>query len=214
MKNGTMYAARLKRVYARLRHSVPKPRIPEPDDPLRRLGIAVLGVGCSDEEAERAIDRALTAMADWNEMRVSSAFELNKATGNTIPQGVQRCQQLINALQSVFDRENRLSLDRLRTMGRREARHHLEQLGGVDEYAVASVVLWSLDGCAIPVNDKLLTALQEADLVDPSASRAEVQAFLERHVGAADAREFSMIIRSLKSKSRNIKKSKQDISTL
>ena len=196
MKNGTLYAAKLRKAYAGVRSSVPKPQIPGPDDPLRRLAIAILSVGCSDEEAERGIDRALTVMADWNEMRVSSAYELNKATGNTIPQGVQRCQQLIDALQSIFDRENRLSLDRLKSMGRREARQYLEQLDGVDEHAAASVLLWSLGGCAIPVNNRLLAALREADLVNPTAHRAEVQAFLERHVGAADAKEFCMIMRS------------------
>ena len=206
MRNGTLYAARLRRAYARVRHSVPRPEIPELDDPLRRLSVAILSVGCSDEEAERAIDRALTVMADWNEMRVSSAFELNRATGNTIPQGVQRCQQLIDALQSIFDHENRLSLDRLKGMGRREARQYLEQLDGVDEHAAASVLLWSLGGCAIPVNNRLLAALREADLVNPSAHRAEVQAFLERHVGAADAKEFCMIMSSLGSAKRLVSK--------
>lgn len=197
MKNGTMYAARVKKVYTGLRQSVPKPEVPEPDDPLRRLVIAILGVGWSDEQAARAVDRALTTMADWNEMRVSSAIELNKATGNAVPKGTQQCQYLVSALQSIFDRENRLSLDRLKNIGRREARHYLEELDGVDAYAVASVLLWSLGGHAIPVNDRLLEALRAADLVHPSADRAEVQVFLERHVPAVEAKEFCMIMRSL-----------------
>lgn len=196
MKNGTIFAARLRKAYAKLRQSVPKPEIPEPDDPLQRLGIAILGVESSDEDAERAIDRAFTTIVDWNEMRVSNAHELNKASGNAIPHGVERCQQLIDALQAVYDRENLLSLDRLKTMGRRDARHYLEQLNGLDEYGVASVVLWSLGGHAIPVNDRLLQALRDADLVNTSADRAEVQAFLERHVSAADAKGFCLIMRS------------------
>ncbi len=207
MKNGTVYAAKLKRAYARLRQSVPNRRVPEADDPVRCLAIAILAVHCSDEEADRAVDRALTAFVDWNDVRVSSALELNKATGNAIPQGTQRCQCLINALQAVFDCENRLSLDRLKGMGRREARHYLEQLNGVDEYAVASVILWSLGGHAIPVNDRLLEALREADLINPSASRGEVQAFMERHVSATDAKEFCIIMRSFKGKKRAASKS-------
>lgn len=197
MKNGTLYAGRVKKAYARLRHGHLKPEIPESDDPLRRLAIGILGVGCSDAEAQRAINRALTTLVDWNEIRVSDGFELNKATGNMIPQGVHRCQQLIAALQSVFHHENRLSLDRLRSMGRREARHYLEQLDGVGEYSVASVLLWSLAGHAIPVNDRLLAALRDADLVNPSASRGEVQGFLERHISAAEAKRFCIIMHSL-----------------
>lgn len=197
MKNGTLYGAKVKKAYAKLRHALPSPRIPEPDNPLRRLAIAILGVRCGDAEAQRAINRALTTLVDWNEIRVSSAFELNKAMGNTIFQGTQQCQRLIYALQAIFDRENQLSLDLLWGLGRREARHYLEPLPGVDEYVVASVLLWSLGGHAVPVNDKLLKVLREADLVHPSADRAEVQSFLERHIGAADAKEFCLIMPSL-----------------
>ncbi len=196
MKNGTMYASKLQKVYTGLRGSTPVPEPPEPDDPLRRLAIAILGENCSDAEAERAVGRAIETMVDWNELRVSSASEINKVVGNAIPQGVQRCQMLTDALQAVFDCENRMSLDRLRTMGRRDARHFLEQLDGTDEYTVASVILWSLGGHAIPVNDRLLDALREADLVHPEATRAEVQAFLERNISANEAKEFWMVMQS------------------
>jgi len=196
MKNGTVYAGKLKKAYAKLRQTVGSPVAPDPDPPLRRLAVATLGVGSSDQEAERALDRALTTLVDWNEMRVSSAAELNRATGNCIPHGVERCQNLIDALQSIFDRENELSLNRLKTVGRREARHYLAGLQGIDEYAAASVILWSLGGHAIPVNDRLLESLREADLVNPTADRAEVQAFLERHIGAAEAKRFCVIMQS------------------
>ena len=196
MKEGTRYAARLKKRYTRFRQTVPTPTIPEPDDPLRRLIVAILGVSCGDAKAERAVDRLLTRMVDWNEVRISSTYEIIRAMSDAIPNGTKQARRLIDALQCVFQYENRLSLDRLRRMGRREAREYLERLGGVDEYAVASVLLWSLGGHAIPVDDRLLQALRDADLVHPSASRSEVQAFLERHVSAADAREFCLVMRS------------------
>ncbi len=201
MKNGTLYGAKIKKVFAKLRQTLPQSETPqlqssERDEPLRRLAIAILGVGCSDDEASEAIDRAFTTMVDWNEMRVSSAFELNKATGNTIPQGTQRCQHLIDALQHVFDRENRLSLDQLNSMGRRDARRYLELIAGGSEYSTASVILWSLGGHAIPVNDRLFEALREEELVNPSADRAEVQAFLERHVAASDAQDFCGVMQA------------------
>ena len=73
----------------------------------------------------------------------------------------------------------------------------METLKGVDEYAVAYVVLWSFGGHAIPVWNNVLGALREANLVHPTATRAEVQAFLERNVPAADAQAFSMAVGSL-----------------
>jgi len=196
MKNGTVYAARLKRVYGQFRQTAPTPEIPGQDDPIRRLGVGILGIECGDVRAEAAADRLTSCMVDWNEVRVSSPYEVHRAIGNTIPHGLRRSQQLIKALQSVYQSENRLSLDRLKSIGRREARHYLEQLYGVDEYAVASVVLWSLGGHAIPVDDTLLEALRGADVVHESAERGEVQAFLERHVASPDAMEFCVVMRS------------------
>lgn len=196
MKGGTVYAVRLRRAYAEFRKTVPAPTIPEPVDPLRALGVAVIGVAWSEQEAERAIDRLLSGMVDWNEIRVSSVFEIGEALGSAVPGGTARCHRLAVALQAIYDLENRLSLDRLKGMGRREAKQCLENLDGVDEFAVASVLLWSLGGHAIPVNDRLLQALREADLVHPSADRGEVQAFLERHVSAAETKEFCMLMRS------------------
>ena len=196
MKDGTRYARRLKKAYAKLRQSVAEPKIPEVDDPMRRLAIAILGVECGDAEAARAIDRIFTAMVDWNEVRVSSVAQVYRAMGDRIPQGLDRARQLLDALQAIYEREHRVSLDRLRGIGRREARDYLEALQGVDDFAAASVMLWCFGGHAIPVNDKLLASLREAELVHPNATRAEVQAFLERNVNSAQAKEFCLVMRS------------------
>ena len=196
MKQGTFYSSRLKKAFAKARQAVRDPVIPEPDDPVRQLGIAVLGVKYGDAQATRAIDRLLTKMADWNEVRVSRPSEINEAMGNANPSRLEQCQRLTKALQSVFDHENRISLNRLKQLGRREARQYLERLEGVDEYVVASIALWSLGGHGIPVDDQFLEALRKAELVHPAATRSEVQAFLERHVSATDAKKFCIVMRS------------------
>ena len=64
MKNGTLYASRLKRAYTKQRQAVPKPDIPEPVDPLTCLATAVLAEESSDAEAKRAVDRILTSMVE------------------------------------------------------------------------------------------------------------------------------------------------------
>ena len=204
MKNGTTYATQVKKAYAKLRHGRPKVEIPEPDDPVRRMAIALLGVSTSDERGTQALDKLLSVMTDWNEVRVSTPFELCKAIGDGISDCMVRSQNLISALRSVYHLENKPSLERVKTLGRREARQYLEQLNGMDDYAVASVVLWSLGGHAVPVNDALLGALREADLVDPTANRSEVQAFLERHVAAPEVKEFCLIFQTLVTEPRGL----------
>jgi hypothetical protein len=196
MKEGTRYGARLKKAYAKLRQGVSAPPIPELDEPLRRLMIGIIGVSQGDDKAERAVDALMSKMVDWNEVRISSAHEIVRAMGGGASQGGDIARRIVDALQYIFQLENRLSLDRLKKIGRREAREYLERITGADDYAVASVLLWSLGGHAVPVDDRLLQELRAADLVHPSASRSEVQAFLERHVSAADAREFCLTMRS------------------
>lgn len=206
MKEGTRYASAFKKAYTKLRQSVGSPAIPEPDDPVRRLAIAILGYDVGDAAAGKALDRAFVSVLDWNELRVSNTDEVQRAVGPTI--GRERCEQLLLALRAVYVRENVVSLGRLLTLGRREARQYLDSLEGVDEYVAASVVLWSLGGHAIPVSDKVLEALRASELIHPSASRAEVQAFLERHVSAADAKETCLVLQSLGRNSRPAAKPK------
>jgi len=196
MKQGTMYAGRVKKAFTKIRAAAESIEAPPLDDPFNRLCIAIFGVAVGDERGEKFTSRLLTNMVDWNEVRISTVDEVETAIG-TAPQSAKvRCRSLLDALQSVYEHENMLSLDRLRSMGRREARAYLEALDGVDDYAVAAVTLWSLGGHGIPVDDRLLEALHQADLVHPQASRGEVQAFLERHISAADAKEFYYVMSS------------------
>lgn len=196
MKQGTVYAGRVKKAFSKTRAKAPKPRIPESDEPLRRLAVSVFGVRLGDVAGETAVDRMLSRMVDWNEVRVSHPTEIQSALGNLSGPLPELCQRLREVLHSLYQKENALSLDRLRKLGRREARQFLESLSGVDAYAAASVSLWSLGGHAIPVDDRLLKALRDAELVHPEASREEVQAFLERNISANDAKEFCLVMRS------------------
>ena len=198
MKQGTLYAGRLKKAYAKLRHQMPVPETPEPTDPLHQLAVATFAVASGEKQAARAVDALLTTMAGWNEVRVSRPSEISKAIGNTIPDRIESCQRLMGMLESVYERENELSLKRLKQLGRREARQYLDSLEGVDEYGVASVALWSLGDHGIPIDDALLKELKNAGLVHPDATRSEVQAFLERHISAADAKAFTIMMRDFK----------------
>lgn len=211
MKEGTAYAARLKKAYARLRAGAGSPPVvPDADDPLRRLAVAVLGVGLGDDAAEAAVERMLAQMTDWNEVRVSQVPEILQALGISGPAATNAAQHLRDALQGIYQRENRMSLDRLRNLGRREARAYLEGIKGLDAYAVASICLWSLGGHAIPVDDRLLAALRTEGLVHPEATRDEVQAFLERHVSAADAKGFCVVMRGFGAGARRSSKKSDD----
>jgi len=211
MKSGTAYAARLKKAYSKQKQAGGSVEVADADDPLRRLAIGILGIVNGDDFAERLVNKLLANVVGWNEVRVSSAVELQRAAGDSVDSHIPYYERLIRALQSVFDHENVVSLERLKSIGRRDAKAFLEQLEGVEEYAVASVLLWSLGGHAIPVCDRLLDTLRVADLVHPDASRAEVQAFLERHVPATEAKTFCVLMRSFSAPKRAATKSAKKV---
>jgi endonuclease III len=195
MKDGTLYAGKLKRAFAKARQAASSMPADEPTDPIRQLALSILGEDCGEEESAKALDRLFATMVDFNELRVSTPDQVHRALGSRIPDGLERSRQLIRALQRLYEHEHRLSLERLKNMGRREARQFLESLEGVNDYSAAAVMLWSFGGHAIPVNNALLKALRDAELVHPTATRPEVQAFLERNIPAAQAKEFCLAMR-------------------
>jgi endonuclease III len=195
MKNGPLYAKRVKRLFHQLKRTEGKPVIGEPTDPTDQLVLSLLSVDSTEEQGAKALRKLREAAVDYNEIRVSSPAEVAGIVKDTIPDGARRARVLVQALNSVFRAGNQMSLAVLHDVGLREARQYLEQLDGVDPYTVASVMLWSLGGHAIPVSDRMLELFRGNDLVDPECGVAEVQSFLERHISAADAKQFCLLIR-------------------
>ncbi len=194
MKNGTEYAKRIKRVYKKCSETAGTVREVAPTDPVEQLVLAALEWGSTRTNAKRAFRSLRERMVDLNEVRVSSAREISSAIREFIPDSSECARSISLALNDVFRREHRIKLDGLTQHGRREARHYLESLAGVNPYVVASVMLWSLGGHGIPANQRLLSALRREGLVDQSASPAEVQGFLERNIAAAEAKRFCMVM--------------------
>lgn len=195
MKNGALYAKRVKRLFNQLKRAEGKPAIGEPTDPTDQFVLSLLSVDSTEEQGTKALRRLRECAVDYNEVRVSSPAEIAGVVKDTIPDGARRARVLVQALNAVFRAGNQMSLGLLHDMGLREARQYLEQLNGVDPYTVASVILWSLGGHAIPVSDRMLELLRGDDLVAPECGVAEVQSFLERHISAADARSFCLLLR-------------------
>lgn len=194
MKRGTLYAKRVKRLFSKLKQEHGSPELPEPTDPLHQLMLSMLACETSDQRGARAMKALFDVMVDVNEIRVSTNAEIARAISPHVPNAVDRAQTIRCALDAVFRKEHAIHLDRLNKLGRREARQYLSDLDGVDAATVASIVLWSLGGHAIPVDVRLYEALRKADMVDASASVEEVQAFLERNINANDAKEFCLLM--------------------
>lgn len=214
MKEGTAYARRVKQAFSAQRKKSKPIDPPAFADLVECLAIGVLSRGMGIDRARRAMGRALEVMAGWNEVRVSTPVEVIRDAGSGLTGREDDVRRMIQALDSVYDREHILSLERLRSIGRREAKQFLEGLSEVDEHAQAFVLLWGLGAHAIPVDDSLLSALHRGDLVHPEATRGEIQSFLERNISAAKGQEFVLVMSDFsppasKKKPASAKKSKK-----
>ncbi|GMV96586.1 MAG: hypothetical protein HRF43_04800 [Phycisphaerae bacterium] len=194
MKHGSEYAKQIRRLWRQMLRQFGKPRVPEPTDPIEQLILGILGACTSDHKAAAVYRRLREHTVDLNELRVTPAMELAELIGPGLPLAREKARRIVDALNAIRRRQDKLDLSFLQQRGRREAREYLESLEGVDKSAAASVVLFSLGGHAIPVDDLILYVLRQEGAVDPGADIAEVQGFLERTIPAAEAAEFSILL--------------------
>lgn len=194
MKHGTEYARQVKRLYRQMLKQYGKPEIPAATDPVDQLILGILGACTTDQKAAAVYRRLREQTVDLNELRVTPAVELAEMIGNGVPLAREKAQRIVDALNAIRRREDKIDLSCLQQRGRREAREYLESLEGVDKAAAATVVLFSLGGHAIPVDDLILYVLRQEGAVDPAADATEVQTFLERTIPASDAASFSMLL--------------------
>ena len=195
MKQAAEYAKRINRLFNTLRRQHGKVEPPTELNPIEQLILAILARNTSDAKAQLAYHRLRENMVDNNELRVTPPGELAEVLGHELPDPVNKAKALLDALNAVYDRQNAMDLSFLKGMSVRDARDCLRSLTGVDEFAAARVVLLSLGGHAIPVDEHTAYVLRKEDLVGAEATIEEIQAFLERHIHATEGITFSSLIR-------------------
>lgn len=179
----------LKKVLARLVKAAPAKR-PEAPDPLVRLVRAFLEYDCDDARAESAEKKLQSAMVDYNELRVTPAIELAALLGVRYPFAESRCSALHRTLQSIFDREHQMKLNRVLELKKTDIRPYMQSLGGITPYVEAAVSLECFDVPAVPVDTKLLLWLISKDALPEGVDIRTAQTILEKHLKAADMGDF------------------------
>jgi len=190
MKRGSEYAKRVKKLFQQLIQKHGRPAQRELTDPIEQLVMSILSACTSYEKARAVYDKLFEEMVDLNELRVTPPMELVQIFGQGFPLARAKARQIVDALNAVRKRQDALDLSFLKQRGRREAREYLESLDGVDPATAAGVVLNSLGGHAIPVDNLTLYVLRKEEIVNGDTDLAGVQSFLERNISATDARAF------------------------
>lgn len=194
MKHGSDYAKRIKRLYHDLLKKHGKPAPIDEVEPIDQMIIGILALDSSISKAQAVYKKLRQQTVDLNELRVTPAVELSHMIGDGVPLAGSKAQRIVDALNAVRRRQDALELGFLRQRGRREAREYLESLDGVGPTVAAHVVLFSLGGHGVPVDNLTLYVLRKEGLIDGDADLPTTQAFLERCISASEAAEFTQLM--------------------
>lgn len=167
---------------------------PPVGDPVSQLVLSMLTWNATTERAEAAFTSLLDERVDLHELRVSHPFELVEIVGEDYPGIEDRIVRIREALFAIYDLENDLNLQSIAGKGKKEQRAYLDALESVPVYAAAQVTLLCYGGHAMPVDERLLSALVAEGVFDESETCTSAESFLTRQIKAGDAMEAHLAL--------------------
>ena len=185
-----------------------KPAPKEPIDPLHALVRGAMTFDVPDNKAEDAMKAINREFVDLNELRVATDLEIQEMLGTRYPQIEKRVAMITQALNRIFEKEHTLSLDRLKTLNKKDARDFLKGLPESHPFVESYVMLFAFDGACVPTDEDTVAALTDLGIVEPETPADEVQKFIEHSIKADDCYETLVCLRRLASDSVKAKKKK------
>ncbi|HEY1629367.1 MAG TPA: hypothetical protein VGF52_05880 [Tepidisphaeraceae bacterium] len=208
MKNATKHADDLRSLFKRLSKQYPHDAI-EAQDPLNALVRGAMSYDVADAKAQEAIRLITKEFVDLNELRVATDLEIQELLGVRYPDIEHRVQMITQALNNIFEREHTMSLERLKTISRRDARQFLRELPDIHPFVEAYVMLYGFEGNAFPIDEEILEFLLDEEVIEPETNLADAQKFVEHNLRDASMHDFYTAIRaSVFEESRRKKKAK------
>src|ERR1051325_11682287 len=176
MKNATKHADTLKSLFrSLLRDGKPPPF--ERQDPLKALVRGAMSYDVSDTRAEEAMKHIEKEFVHLNELRVATELEVQELLGVRYPAIEQRVEMITRCLNAIFEKEHTLSLDRLKTVSKRDARQFLRELPDMNPFVEGYVMLFGFEAPAVPVDIETVNFLREEEVFDDKINAEEGQRF-------------------------------------
>lgn len=195
MKTATKRADELKSLFKKsLKGNKPQPL--EPLEPLTAMVKAALSFDVPDKRAADALSAIESQYCDLNELRVATDLEIQDLIGARYPAAEQRAAIITQGLNAIFEKEQTLSLERLKSVKKAEARQFLRELPGMIPFVEAYTMLHGFGANAVPLDQTLADWLIEQGIFDSGTSIDEIQKFCEHHIKAEDSYDFYTAMRA------------------
>lgn len=147
-------------------------------------------------KAAAALKRLEQAFVDFNELRIAMPDELASALGERYPRGAERALRIRTALNRVYARQHKVTLENLTTLSKREAREYLESLDGVPGFVSARVSLLGLSGHSAPVDSRIHRRLMEAGVLPEDTTPEDGAGILEKRTRAGELPEVYALLQA------------------
>jgi hypothetical protein len=140
-------------------------------------------------KAMQAMKRMEAALVDLNELRTCMPDEILRLLGERYPRGAERALRLRTALNVIYAREHRVTLEPLAGLPPQEARERLDRIEGVPAFVSARVCLVGLAHHAAPVDSRIHRRLVEARVAPADSTCEGAAAILEKKTRAGELPE-------------------------
>lgn len=136
------------------------------------------------ENAIKAMDKIHEQFVDYNDLRVSFPEEIEALLGSRYQRAEDRSIRLIESLRKIFLTYQKLTLEPLRAMSKRESREFLDSIESLPRFVVSRLMLLGLDAHAFPLDAKIARAMHKADFISSAKNPDSVAIMLERSIRA------------------------------
>jgi endonuclease-3 len=138
---------------------------------LDRLLLLLLAKDATAQRAQAALERLRRDFVDWNELRVSPVFEIQRSLepleeGDVSPKA-DRLRRLVSR---VFEKKNSLSLDWLKGESPEAQDRFLDSLEALDAYMIHAFVLSLRETDEVAFHQNMSRVLQRIGLVSRTGS--------------------------------------------
>lgn len=140
-------------------------------------------------DATAALKRLKAAFIDWNDLRVSLTSDIVDVIGHKHWRAADRVSRMRDAMNGIFRREHKVSLDRLRALMKKDAVSYMDTLPGMVPFVANRVLLVGVDFHSVPVEEFGLQLLVQAGVFSPGMGLADAANWVTRHVKAEEARD-------------------------
>lgn len=165
-------------------------------NPMDELLFGLLLWDATTPKAEAALKRLRDAHVDDNDMRVSRPHELAATMGKLYPRVEERAARLHAALSDIYKREHNVTLAPVMAMSKRDAAKYIETLSGLPAFASARWQLMMLESHHMPVDDRMLSRLLAAGVVEEGDDIEKATGVLQRHIKHEDAVESFVLLQA------------------